>query len=306
MHCRHLGFWVCLGGLAGLNMGCQPAIAPAPSSGPASSLEVTAAPVPANPSALDYTPYDLPESRIHVLTIPPGTTYRIEVALAETLAPLPVLAEDAGAIAAINAGFFDPQNGRTTSYITRQNQLIADPRQNPRLMENPDLEPYLDAILDRSEFRIYDCHGIVQYAIVRHSAAIPASCTMASAVGAGPQLLPTMTGYEEGFLADNSQGDIVRDAVGSRYPNARSAVGIKADGSVVFVMASQRADVEVPTGLSFADLAVFLQELDVISALNLDGGSSSGLFYRGETFYGRLDAEQRPVERPIKSILLVH
>ncbi|MEO1294660.1 MAG: phosphodiester glycosidase family protein [Cyanobacteria bacterium J06636_16] len=292
-------------GLTGLGaVGCQREIAPAASPS-VPMAELTASPALAAPSSLDYTTYDLPSSTVHVLTIPPGAKYRLDVALSDTLTPLPILAEEAGAIAAINAGFFDPQNGLTTSHITLQNRLVADPQQNPRLMENPDLAPYLDMILDRSELRIYDCEGVVQYAIARHSAAIPASCILDSAVGAGPQLLPEITGYEEGFLADNNQGEVVRDAVGSRFPNARSAVGIKADGSVVFVMAGQRPDVAAPTGLSFEDLAAFLQELGVTSALNLDGGSSSGLFYQGETFYGRLDAAGRPVERPIKSLLWV-
>ena len=268
-------------------------------------MDVTTSPVLIEQPTLDYTTYDLPNSVVHVLTIPPEAEYRVDVALSDTLTPLPILAEETGAIAAINAGFFDPQNGLTTSYVTIQSRLVADPQQNPRLRENPDLAPYLDAILDRSEFRVYDCRGTVQYAITYHREAIPTGCRLDSAVGAGPQLLPAITGYEEGFLADNNQGEVVRDAVGSRFPNARSAVGLKADGTVIFAMASQRSYVEAPTGLSFEDLATFLQELDVTSALNLDGGSSTGLFYQGETFYGRLDAEGRSIERPIKSILWV-
>ena len=286
-------------------MGCRQVIAPDSPASSVSSVDLTTPSALADQPTLDYAIRELPNSIVHVVTIPPGNRYQVDVALSETLMPLPVLAEEAGAIAAINAGFFDPQNGLTTSYVTLQNGLVANPQQNPRLMENPDLAPYIDAILDRSEFRIYNCEDDVQYAIVPHSTPTPEACTLEGAVGAGPQLLPDMTGYEEGFLANNSQGEVIRDALGSQYPNARSAVGLKADGSVVFVMASQRSDVAAPTGLSFGDLASFLQELDVIAALNLDGGSSSSLFYQGETFYGRLDAENRPVERSIKSILLV-
>ncbi|MBE7386120.1 MAG: phosphodiester glycosidase family protein [Leptolyngbya sp. SIO1E4] len=254
---------------------------------------------------LSYQVHALSSSQVHVVTIPPNAGYRIDVAVTADLTLLPEIAAQTGAIAAINAGFFDPQNGLTTSYVVSNGERVADPQQNPRLMENPDLAPFLEAILDRSEFRVYDCEGAVQYAIARHSAQIPSGCTLESAVGAGPQLLPTMTGYEEGFLADDAQGALVRDALGSRYPNARSAIGLKADGTVVLVVASQRLDQEAPTGLSFDALAEFLHELGVTSALNLDGGSSSGLFYQGETRYGRWNAEDNPVERPIKSILLV-
>ncbi|NER80335.1 MAG: phosphodiester glycosidase family protein [Leptolyngbya sp. SIO1D8] len=253
---------------------------------------------------INYATYELSRSLVHVVTIPPGTG-RVEVAVEDSLRPLATMAEEAGAIAAINAGFFDPQNGLTTSYITVAGEIVADPQENPRLMDNPDLAPYLGAILDRSEFRVYDCEGTVQYEIARHSALVPIDCTLDSAVGAGPQLLPTMTGYEEGFLANNDAGELVRDALGSRYANARSAIGLKADGTVVLVIASQRLDQEGPTGLNFDDLATFLHGLDVISALNLDGGSSTGLFYQGEMYYGRWNAEDFPVERSIKSILLV-
>ncbi|WP_051463589.1 phosphodiester glycosidase family protein [Leptolyngbya sp. PCC 6406] len=252
-----------------------------------------------------YNVYDLPSSQVHVVTIPPESGYRVQVAVAEGLNLVQDLAPQVGAIAAVNAGFFDPQNGLTTSYITIGGSLIADPRQNLRLMENPDLQSYLDAILDRSEFRIYDCGDRQRYGIMPHSAPIPEACTLDAAVGAGPQLLPAITAYEEGFLADNPAGEVVRDALGSRYANARSAIGLKPDGTVVFAIAAQRLDQDAPTGLTLEGMAEFLKTLGVTAALNLDGGSSSSLFFKGTTHYGRLNAQNQFVERPIKSILFV-
>jgi hypothetical protein len=279
----------------------QPSIATEPTAQP--ETEPAIAPTPAAP--FTYETRTFPHSQVHWVTVPPNGAYRLGVGVAATLMPLADLAAETGAIAAINAGFFDPQNGFTTSYITQAGDLVADPRQNPRLMENPDLAPYLEAILDRSEFRIYTCNGTVQYDITRHSAPVPSGCELESAVGAGPQLLPRMTGYEEGFMADNVQGELVRDALGSQYPNARSAVGLKADGTVVLAIAAQRPDPASPTGMGFQDLADFLASLGVEKALNLDGGSSSGLYVEGQTYYGRLDDKNQFVQRPIKSILVV-
>lgn len=182
---------------------------------------------------------------------------------------------------------------------------MADPRQNPRLIENPDLQTILPAILNRSEFRIYNCADGVEYDIATHGAPIPAPCTLVDVVGAGPQLLPALTGYEEGFMADNNAGERVRDALGSQWPNARSAVGLKADGTVVLAIATQLRDADRATGLTLAQMAEFLASLGVTKALNLDGGSSTALYFDGHTDFGKLDAEGAPIERPIKSVLVV-
>lgn len=255
--------------------------------------------------AVEYQTYELPTSLVHVVTVPPTSDRQVTVAWSEELETLASLAQSAGAIAAINAGFFDPQNGLTTSYIIADGAIVATPQQNPRLMENPALQAYLPAILNRSEFRVYDCEDGVQYDIAPRSTSIPANCRLNSAVGAGPQLLPTLTGYEEGFLADDPAGEIVRDALGSQAANARSAVGVKADGTVVLAIAAQLPDVDFPTGLTLAEMANFLKQLGVEKALNLDGGSSTSLYFQGQTYLGRLDDTGIPIERPIKSALLI-
>ncbi|MDA0268210.1 MAG: phosphodiester glycosidase family protein [Cyanobacteria bacterium] len=263
----------------------------------------TIAPAATAPQTVTYAEYEHPTSRIHVVTVP--ANYRLGIAVSEALMPLADLVVGTEAIAAINAGFFDPQNGLTTSYVTLGDGLAADPRLNPRLVDNPDLQAYLPAILDRSEFRIYDCGGEPQYEIVRHSAPLKADCTLSGAVGAGPQLLPVNTGYEEGFLTNNAAGEVVRDALGSRTVNARSAVGLTATGEVVLAIAAQRQDIPMPNGLTGDDFAAFLAELGVVSALNLDGGSSSTLMFEGQIHLARLNQEGVYIERPIKSILFV-
>ena len=254
---------------------------------------------------LIYQSYPWMDAVVHTVTVPANSGWQIDVAVAASLTPLSEWATGQGAIAAINAGFFDPRNGLTTSFVTVQGDLMADPRQNANLMENPALQSYLPAILNRSEFRIYDCEGTVQYDITAHAAAGPSACQMTAAVGAGPQLLPTQTGYDEGFLANNDAGEVVRDALGSQSANARSAIGLKADGTVVLAIASQLPMTNRATGLTLPEMADFLQTLGVEQALNLDGGSSSGLYFEGETYLGRLDATGEAIERPIKSILLV-
>jgi exopolysaccharide biosynthesis protein len=241
---------------------------------------------------------------VHWVTVPDPVRYPVQVAVTETLTPVEAMAAQVcgtgGCAAAINAGFFDPNNGLTTSAVVIDDELAADPRQNPRLMENPDLTSYLNQILNRSEFRRYTCDGQIRYAITFHQDPIPAGCTLEESVGAGPQLLPESTAIEEGFF-DPATG---RDAIGSQSANARSAVGLTADGAVVLVMAAQVPGAS-PSGLSLPDLADLMAERGVVQALNLDGGSSSTLVVNGATHYGRLNQAGEWVQRPVKSILWV-
>ncbi|MGB3136979.1 MAG: phosphodiester glycosidase family protein [Nodosilinea sp.] len=248
-----------------------------------------------------YEVVNLPAATVHVVTIPDPVSYPVQVAVVDELARVDQIAAQVceGCVAAaINAGFFDPNNGLTTSYVVMDGALVADPAQNERLVGNPDLASYVDQILNRSEFRSYACNGTPSYDIAFHQEPVPSGCVLVGAVGAGPQLLPTDTSEQEGFVDRTSR----RDALGSQSPNARSAVGLTADGGVVLVMAAQVPGVS-PSGMSMGEMAAFMGDRGVVQALNLDGGSSSTLMYQGTTHYGRLNTAGELVQRPVKSIL---
>lgn len=252
-----------------------------------------------------YETIRLPTATVHVVTIPDSVRYPVQVAVVDALARVDQIAaevcEGEGCVAAaINAGFFDPNNGLTTSHVVQDGVLVADPSQNERLVGNLDLASYMDQILNRSEFRRYDCDGTPSYDITFHLEPVPTGCDLVDAVGAGPQLLPQDTSVEEGFIDRTTN----RNALGSQSANARSAVGLKADGSVVLVMAAQVPGVS-PSGMTMAEMAGLMRDRGVVQALNLDGGSSSTLIYQGTTHYGRLNASGELVQRPVKSILWV-
>ncbi|WP_421657247.1 phosphodiester glycosidase family protein [Leptothermofonsia sp. ETS-13] len=213
-----------------------------------------------------------------------------------------VFARQYGAIAAINGGFFDPVNQKSTSYITRQGKLVADPHHNERLIKSPDLAPYLEKILNRSEFRRYRCGSGFRYAIARHRDPSPPDCQLIDALGGGPRLLPENTAEQEGFIA-SANGTLIRDAIGSHQLNARSAIGITDRGDILLVMAAQKPG---GTGVSLPDLAAFMKTLGVTQAMNLDGGTSSALYFQNKTLYGKLSEPGNPTRRPVKSVLLVH
>lgn len=254
------------------------------------------------PLALQH--YSLPQAKITVVRIPANSGYTVLPAVSPSLQTMPEWQQQTGAIAAINGGFFDPRNGQTTSYVRLQGQIVADPQQNDRLMQNPDLTPYLGQILQRSEWRRYQCGTAIQYDITSHQTATPHGCQLLDSLAAGPQLLPSNTAEPEAFIT-TVNGAIERDALGSNQPNARSSVGLTPDGSVILVMAAQQPQPTAGQGLTLSELATFMQSLGVNRALNLDGGSSTALLYQGQIWYGKLDPSGDGVRRPVKSILLV-
>ncbi len=251
-----------------------------------------------------YNSHTLAQSVVHTLLIPASSRFSVIPALSQELSTLESFAQKHQAVAAINGGFFDPANRKSTSIVIRQGQLIADPSQNQRLMNNPKLAPYLKKILNRTEFKRYLCGKTIRYDIALHTEPPLPGCRLVDALGGGPRLLPEITSLQEGFV-DFSNGEVIRDPLNSTQPNARSAVGITRDGTLVWVMVAQKPDTPSTSGMSLPALAAFLKTLGVEKAMNLDGGSSSCLYYKGKTFYGKVDEKGNLVRRPVKSVLLV-
>jgi Phosphodiester glycosidase len=269
---------------------------------------------PASPAPLRYEVQSLPQAEVHTLVIPAQSQHQVITAVSQQVATLKDFAAPYGAIAVINGGFFDPENQKSTSYITLQGKTAADPRQNDRLTQNPNLAPYLAQIFNRTEFRQYRCEPIgepidesegqptLRYDIALHTDAPAAGCQLIQALGAGPRLLPEPNLQSEGFLAINN-GEVVRDAIDYNRLSPRSAVGILPDGSVILVMVAQTGAID--SGMTVSQLADLMKSLGAEKAMNLDGGSSTSLYYNGTTHYGKLDDQGNPVERPVKSVLLV-
>ncbi len=282
----------------------------------------------------------LAKAEVYLLRVSAGAGWVIEPVVTEGLAKLPSFAQDPDVVAVLNGGFFDPKNQQTASHVIRGGQVLLDPNQNLDLVTNVNVATYMSQILNRSEFRRYDCGGLQRYGIDFHDGAVPGGCDRLDALGGGPQLLPTMTHQEEAFW-DVVNGKVVRNPIGMTYPNARSAIGIEADGTVLMAMAAQvPAPLAAPSplppqasgppagdgqpipvtlppanvtpqappwrsGVTLEEMTEFLKAQGAVEALNLDGGSSSALYYNRRTYYGRLNKEGQTVQRSIKSALVV-
>lgn len=259
---------------------------------------------PSPAADIQYNSYTRSHSVVHTLLIPGNSRFSVIPDVSPELSTLESFAQKHQAIAAINGGFFDPQNQKSTAYVVRQGVLVADPRNNERLMDNPNLAPYLEKILNRTEFRQYRCGATVRYDIALHSEPAPTGCYLVEALGGGPRLLPELTSLQEGFL-DFDNGLVIRDPLNSAQPNARSAVGITGDGSILLVMVAQKPLSPKTSGMSLTALADFMKTLGVEKAMNLDGGSSSSFYYKGKTFYGKVNDQGHQLKRPVLSVLLV-
>ncbi len=282
----------------------------------------------------------IPEGRMLAIKIPAGTPYWVVPAMTPPgqVQEAAAFAKQYQALAVINAGYFDPNNRQTTSFVLTPSQDLADPTQNKRMMESKALQPYLKQILNRSEWRVLRCASEkITYQIALANDALPESCRLVARVGGGPRLLPELEkGAEagkdilqerfkrEGFVDSLEEGDrtkLTRDPIGVNQPNARSAVGLTEAGDVWLVMVAQQNPPKSNDsksslaksfsaksrgrGVSLQRLAALMQELGVHSALNLDGGTSSQLWYQGQQYIGKVRPDGEPVTRKVKSVLMV-
>ncbi len=284
-------------GLLLLTLGCAP---PPP---PKTAIS-SPAPSPPPPPELRYEQRTVGRSQIHLIVVPPGAPYTVTPAIAEGVSTVAELAQQTGAIAAINGGYFDPVNQKSASFVVKAGKTVANPQSNERLVQNPQLAPNLSRILSRTTFRRYRCAGQILYDIAPGGEIAPTGCRLLDELGAGPALLPQAQLEEEAFL-ERTDGIVTRDPLGVEQPNARSAVGITGDGSVILVMVAQKPEIPGASGMTLTDLATLLRDLGAVKAMNLDGGTSSALFYRGTTYHGKVNATGERIWRPIKTALVV-
>jgi hypothetical protein len=227
-------------------------------------------------------------------------------------------AEKEGAVAGVNAGFFNLHGGSSrkaggvssgeanVGYITINGQLICTPKDNTALVQNPKLQPFLKAILDRSELRfIADSKGKIVVKIQPHSEPIPEGFTLKHAIQAGPRLLPEITDEQEAFLRTNADGTTT-DSIGCLKTAARTAFGITDDGHYILLCVAGPKNNEFSAGVSLAQLADLMKSLGCLEAINFDGGTSTTMVIKDESNEDRYKVVcGLTPERNVKSCLII-
>lgn len=178
-----------------------------------------------------------------------------------------------GALLTVNAGFFDPNNQKTISYVVTDRNTVADPLFNENLLMNPTLRQNLDKIINRTEFRVVECSSKYHYEIVPHKTPVDFECSIVTSAQGGPMLLPEMDLEGEFFIMKNSEGKIIRESASVLSKTARTIIGTKGDDIHILVITNKHP-------MTIYEAKDFCKELGLDRAMAFDGGSSTSLNYK--------------------------
>lgn len=223
-----------------------------------------------------------------------------DVFVADGLETVENAAKKTNAEIAINAGFFDPNNEKTTSYILKNNEIVENPENNEGLTQNSELKPYLPVIFNRSEFRQLVCPEYVEeivYDITNRNDAVPKECGIAYSVQAGPELLPELDLEKEFFVVKKS-GTVIRESASCLHKVARSAIAIKNDRVLLIAVSNNNP-------MTIKELADFAKGLGAQKALAFDGGSSTSLYVNLPDVKLNINSAKDNGARRVKSVLIV-
>jgi len=199
--------------------------------------------------------YTVSDTQVYVAEVSLSSPEYLKTALAQGLygknvtATTSEIAEDNNAILAINGDYYGTQE---SGYVIKNGELYRSTAASGQ----EDLVIYKDGtfkIINESEVSAEDliADGAVQ------------------TLSFGPALV------ENGQVSVGTN-DEVKKAMGS---NPRTAIGVRADGTYLFVVADGRTDES--EGLSLYELAEFMEEQGAVTAYNLDGGGSSTMVFNG-------------------------
>ena len=196
----------------------------------------------------------------------------------ETGVTLDRLVHDNGAVAGINGGLYDSTNnsgGRPYGVLVSNGQIQHNkPQEYAGLVLVGFTESHILEIIDISQMNASQVEELVKTRKIRDA----------------------VTFQEEASDANNHFVQLIinnevrqMNGMGSGL-NPRTAIGQRADGSVLMFVTDGRGK-SGHLGASSSDLIAVMEEFGAVNAANLDGGSSSCMYYNGEylkssvTFY---------------------
>lgn len=174
----------------------------------------------------------------------------------------------------INAGYFDPKNGKTISYIVTDRMISADPMFNSSLLVNPFFRRNMQKVLNRTEFRIMQCGNKFEYSIASHSAEVPFGCALITSAQGGPLIYPELKLEEEAFIVKNEQGEVIRESSSVLHQTSRTIIGLKGTDECHILIITDENPMSMP------EVHELCKKLELDRAMAFDGGSSTSLNYK--------------------------
>lgn len=188
------------------------------------------------------------------------------------------LVEESGAIAGINGGLYDSTNnsgGRPYGVIVSNGEIqLNEPQSYRGLVLVGFTEDHILQIIDISDMDAKEVEEMVADKKIRD-----AVCFQEEASDVNNHFVQLIINNEAREMNGKGSG-----------LNPRTAIGQRADGAVLMFVTDGRGKAG-HLGASSGDLIKVMQDFEAVNAANLDGGSSSCMYYNGEylkssvTFY---------------------
>lgn len=205
--------------------------------------------------SIKLSEYTVSDTTVHVAEVSLDSAKNLKTAFAQgaygknVTATTSDIAESVNAILAINGDYYGAQE---KGYVIRNGKLYRSTAVSGR----EDLVIYEDG-----SFEIINESDVTAEQLIAKGAV--------QTLSFGPALV------ENGTVSVDSDDEVGR----AMASNPRTAIGIKADGTYLFVVSDGRTDES--EGLSLLELAEFMKSLGVKTAYNLDGGGSSTMVFNG-------------------------
>ncbi len=176
----------------------------------------------------------------------------------------------------VNAGYFDPENGKSMSYIVTDRNTAEDPMINGSLYENPVLRRNMNKILNRTEFRIVECtdDGKYKYEIVPHNSSSDFGCMTITSAQGGPLIYPVLR-LEEEFFVVKKDGEVIRESCSVLHKTSRTIIGLKDEEVHILIITDKHP-------MDLYEVHDYVKKLGWDRAMAFDGGSSTSMNYLKE------------------------
>lgn len=196
----------------------------------------------------------------------------------------------------VNAGYFDPETGKSISYIVTDRNTAEDPLTNSSLFYNPVLRRNIDKIINRTEFRIVECYdGKLHYEIAPHKDAVDFSCSVITSAQGGPLVYPQLR-LEEEFFVVKKDGEVVRESCSVLHKTSRTVIGLKNGEAHILIITDEHP-------MDLYEVHDYVKNLGFERAMTFDGGSSTSMNYLNK--YDVVSTKGDGGGRSLKSFMVV-